>query len=326
MKINLKDLRPNPYRDSERYPIHREKVETLKASIRTTGFWDNVLVRKSSDGKHYEIAYGHHRLEALRELVHEKLIEADFQLDLPVRNLDDAAMIRIMANENVQEYRVTSEIIDETVRVTREFIQQQSKTPLNEISASDISQFLGGTWNEDRVDVSLKRLGLFDRGTLKREQLKGMSHSAARSVQREVARVEKTMTRDKLESQAASDDEEVTEQDRKRIRSQVQKVANHVAQALSDHLRNGGGTSEVREKSIEAQAEMVPEDAPPDERALSTIDSAARGINAKEFQRKVELLLRYRAYMSTDARDELTGKLSDLANWCKQSLGLLDEE
>ncbi len=80
----------------------------LKASIRTTGFWDNLLVRKA--GTAFEVAYGHHRLEALRELVKESLIDEEFELELPVRNLDDATMIRIMASENVEEYRVTSDI------------------------------------------------------------------------------------------------------------------------------------------------------------------------------------------------------------------------
>src|SRR6185369_12196950 len=95
-KIKLKQLKPNPYRDMDHYPIHRDKVEILKASIRTTGFWDNLLVRKM--GAHFEVAYGHHRLAALRELVKESLIDEEYELELPVRNLDDAAMIRIMAS------------------------------------------------------------------------------------------------------------------------------------------------------------------------------------------------------------------------------------
>ncbi|HYG74408.1 MAG TPA: ParB/RepB/Spo0J family partition protein [Planctomycetota bacterium] len=320
MKISLTDLRPNPYRDLARYPIVRQKVESLKASIRSTGFWDNVLVRKAEDGAHYELAYGHHRLEALKELVREEIIEKDYQLDVPVRKIDDATMIRIMANENVEEFKVTAEIIDETVRVTREFIMKETRTPMQEITASDISQFLGGCWTEDKVEVALQRLSLFDRGTLQREQLKGLSHTAARSIQREVARIEKTMVRDELE-RLESDDEEVTEQERKRVRAQVQKVANHVAQVLSDHIRNGGTMGEAKEKSIEAQIEMLPEDE--EQRRLSTIDAAARAVNAKDFERKVEMLMRYRDHMSEEARSELEGKLRDLGAWCKQMVETL---
>ena len=324
MKIALSELRPNPYRDLARYPIHREKIEALKASIRSTGFWDNILVRKAKDGAHYELAYGQHRFEALRELVGEKVLDADMQFELPVRKLDDAAMIQIMANENVEEYRVTAEVIDETVRVAREHIMQQTKTPLAQISASDISQFLGGSWNEDRVGVSLQRLGLFDRGTLKREQLKGLSHTAARSIQREVAKVEKTMLRDGMERLEEEDGgEEATEQDKRRIRAQVQKVAAHVADTIADHVREGGSLHEVREKSIDAQARMIPEDAPPDQRCLSTIDAAAKSLSAKDFQRKLEMLLKYRLYMSEDAKEHLLAKLRDLDKWCKLMAGEL---
>jgi hypothetical protein len=316
MKISVQQLRPNPYRDLSRYPILREKVEALKASIRSTGFWDNVLVRKADDGSHFELAYGHHRLEALKELIDEKAFDAEQELELCVRKLDDATMIRIMANENVNEYHVTSEIIDETIRVAREYIQAQSKTPLTEITPSDISQFLGGTWNEDKVGISLQRLGLFDRGVIKREQLKGLSHTAAKGIQREVAKVERTMLRQKMSE--LEEDDEITEQERKRVRAQVHKVANHVAQVLSDHVRGGGTMNDAKERSLDAQAEMIPEDAPPDERQLSTIDAAARAVNGREFQRKVELLLRYREYMSPDAREELSIKLKEMAAWCKE--------
>ncbi len=325
MKISVQDLHPNPYRDLSRYPIHREKIEALKASIRATGFWDNILVRKNDEGR-FEMAYGHHRLEALRELIAEKAVEGDFEIEAPVRKLDDATMIGIMANENVEEYRVTAEIIDETVRVAREFIQKETKTPLSDITASDISQFLGGSWNEDRVAVSLQRLGLFDRGTIRREQLKGLSHTAARGIQREVAKVEKTMSRDRMERLEEKDGEDVTEQDRRRVRSQVQKVANHVAQVLADHLRDGGKGSELREKSLDAQAETIPEGAPPEDRKLSTIDAAAASVNAREFQRKVELLLRYQDYMSQDSKQDVIAKLRALSAWCKDTIGKLENQ
>ena len=323
MKISLKDLRPNPFRDTAHYPIHREKVEALKASIRSTGFWDNILLRKAEEGHQYEIAYGHHRLEALKELVAEKVIEPDMHFELPVRHLDDATMIQIMANENVNEFKVTADIIDETIRVAREFLCRETKTPMTELTASDISQFLGGSWNEDKVAVSLQRLGLFDRGMLERDLLKGMSHSAARTIQREVAKVEKAFAKDKMQ-QVTTEDEGPTNQEVKRVRAQVQKVANHVAQVLSEHVRDGGGLDEVKERSLDAQVEMLPESGKPDERVLSTIDAAAKTVSAKEFKRKVEMLGRYRDYMSHDAREDLIAHLKELAVWCKNSAALFE--
>ena len=38
--FKLKDVRANPFRNIEHYPIHPEKIEALRASINSTGFWD----------------------------------------------------------------------------------------------------------------------------------------------------------------------------------------------------------------------------------------------------------------------------------------------
>jgi len=46
MKYQLKDVRPNPFRRSEKYPILKEKVEELVESIETTGFWENIVGRE----------------------------------------------------------------------------------------------------------------------------------------------------------------------------------------------------------------------------------------------------------------------------------------
>jgi hypothetical protein len=194
---------------------------------------------------------------------------------------------------------------------------------MGDITASDISQFLGGSWHEDKVSTALTRLGLFDRGTIRREQLKGLSHTAAKAVQREVAKVEKTILRDQMD-RLEETEEEVTEQERRKVRAQVQKAANHVAQVLADHVRDGGGMGDFKEKSIVAQAQMIPEDAPPDARSLSTIDAAAKSVNAREFQRKMEMLLKYGSYMSPDAKRELVNKLRDLSSWCKDVLEKLE--
>ena len=46
MEIQIKDIRPNPFRNLEAYPPDKEKVKALKESIDSTGFWDNILARK----------------------------------------------------------------------------------------------------------------------------------------------------------------------------------------------------------------------------------------------------------------------------------------
>lgn len=115
MKVQLKNLLPNPFRKMKQYPIDRQKVESLKNSITETTFWDNILARKK--GKKFEIAYGHHRLIALQELGIK-------EIDIPVRVLSDASMLQIMANENL-EWNTTPAVVCETIAAVKEFLDAQ---------------------------------------------------------------------------------------------------------------------------------------------------------------------------------------------------------
>lgn len=109
MQVKLKDILPNPFRDIENYPINREKVEALKTSFEKTEFWDNVVGRINKEGKP-ELAYGHHRWVALLESYGPR-----HEIDLIIRNLDDATMIQIMANENMDDWGTNAIVDIETV-------------------------------------------------------------------------------------------------------------------------------------------------------------------------------------------------------------------
>ena len=110
MKVKLKDVRPNPFRDMASYPINPQKILQLKKSIESTDFWDNVVARKGKAGT-IEIAYGHHRLVALRELY-----DGEKEFDFIVRDLDNMDMIKIMAHENLDDWGHDSAIERETVK------------------------------------------------------------------------------------------------------------------------------------------------------------------------------------------------------------------
>lgn len=116
MKVEVSKLKPNPYRRIDEYQIDKEKVAELKMSISDTSFWDNLLARKH--GNEFQIAYGHHRLEALKEL---KIKE----IDIPVRDIDDGMMIKIMANENRDTYKANRSVMIETIKVARDFLREQ---------------------------------------------------------------------------------------------------------------------------------------------------------------------------------------------------------
>lgn len=109
MKFLLKDIEPNPFRDMDRYVIDRQKVQALKASMDQTSFWDNIVARKVK-GK-AQIAYGHHRLIALKEKY-----GPNHEVNLIIRDLSDTEMIRVMANENMEEWSSSPAVEQETVR------------------------------------------------------------------------------------------------------------------------------------------------------------------------------------------------------------------
>ena len=68
MKVEVADLRKKPlFGISADYPINPDKVEALKETIEKSHFWAGIEARPASKGT-YEIAFGHHRLKAARDL------------------------------------------------------------------------------------------------------------------------------------------------------------------------------------------------------------------------------------------------------------------
>jgi len=94
MMIKLEMVEYNPYRDLALDPINKNTVDKMKASITDLGFWGGLAVRKVGDK--YQLAFGHHRLEALLELGWEKA-------DLNVVKYDDDQMVRAMVVENATQ-------------------------------------------------------------------------------------------------------------------------------------------------------------------------------------------------------------------------------
>jgi ParB-like chromosome segregation protein Spo0J len=171
MKVQIKQVEANPFRDMGNYPIDEEKVSALVDSIEQTGFWDNVLVRPKGNNWNcgiYEQAYGHHRFAALR-----KVFSSETVIDIPVKELPDSVMIQVMANENMEEWRVSARVIDETVKVAKQFLEEHPEesrkvgqikslhTGEDFVGAITISRFLGKRWSERMISYSLERLKTF---------------------------------------------------------------------------------------------------------------------------------------------------------------------
>jgi ParB-like chromosome segregation protein Spo0J len=202
MKVKIKDLQPNPFRNTEHYPINREKVESLKASIQETTFWDNILARKA-DGK-FQLAYGHHRLKALQEL-------GTKEIDIPVKDLDDTTMLKIMANENMEEWGSNPSIIKETVRVAKGYLdgeldkyesweqfkesdlinllEQKTEKAFNKVKAgvgqTTLLKFLGEPWKQSRIQEALATLKDEQEGKLDREAVETFDNQSKAKAFRE---------------------------------------------------------------------------------------------------------------------------------------------
>ena len=211
MKIAVRDLLPNPFRHLERYPINQEKVDALVRSIKDTSFWDNLLARRAeTDGK-YEISYGHHRLIALKKAGVD-------EVDIPVRKLDDTAMAKIMANENMEEWGSSALIEQETIRAIVEGFAEgrielpkvtaSAKGPFRHApsfvpdggriesqrgesiyTAGTLHKFLG--WGESKMEAILNALAVIEKGYANEADFVGLTTRQAEAVAIQARRVER---------------------------------------------------------------------------------------------------------------------------------------
>lgn len=212
MKIAVRDIKDNPFRDMERNPINEAKVAVLVGSIKETSFWDNIVVRPLN-GEKYELAYGHHRLRALKKSHID-------EINIPVRKLDDAIMLKMMANENMEEWGATPAVMAETIRAIVqayaedriELPKPDEKTSKNQIryapdftvesgdararghahpyTAESIAEFLGGGegWHVGRIKSLLDWLILEKSKVVKPAMMRGLTISGVQALVRTAKR------------------------------------------------------------------------------------------------------------------------------------------
>jgi len=66
-RVKLGDIKPNRFRNLDRWPLEQEVLDKLKQSIHETGFWNNLQAIENERGE-IELRFGHHRLAAGLEL------------------------------------------------------------------------------------------------------------------------------------------------------------------------------------------------------------------------------------------------------------------
>jgi hypothetical protein len=95
--LPLAAIKPNPYRDIARFPLDEVVVTELMGSVRRNGFIQNIVGRSDGNGG-VELAFGHHRVEAIRRLNENASVEVQ------VRPLDDIQMLQHLADDNVRDH------------------------------------------------------------------------------------------------------------------------------------------------------------------------------------------------------------------------------
>lgn len=94
VQISLKDLKPNPfYRQVRGGKLNAGLVERLVESIEGMGFWENIVCRKVDNS--YQIAHGHHRVEAAK-----RKLGSNAKVSIQVEDYSDSQMIRAMWGED----------------------------------------------------------------------------------------------------------------------------------------------------------------------------------------------------------------------------------
>lgn len=219
-EVKLSSIDPNPFRDGsggkppatwdtvrEAYGFDEAKLKELEQSYQANGVWAGVHVRPV--GSRYQLAFGHHRIEAARRLELAKV-------PVIVDDLSDEEMIKMMAAENSEEYghdfalgvmnaveavvkafgsgiiklrpiRVVQGLNVQRLRVAPSFVAgSRPGTTDTSYSAETVGEYLG--WSRldgkaaDKVLTALFALELIELGALKRNDLKGLGSTQAREL------------------------------------------------------------------------------------------------------------------------------------------------
>jgi ParB family chromosome partitioning protein len=183
--VALSALQPNPHRNLSAYPFIERKVESLKRSIEDVGLWESIIARPAGD--QYEIAFGHHRVEAARQAGIKTV-------PVIVKELTDEQMLQYMGRENGEDYSTDFLVMLNTWEGAVKFGRRGAQL--------EIAKLLGWTrvaasGETDRMNETAQACAaahsLISAGHIDRDDLRDLSVKAAKEiVQRASSRIEQT--------------------------------------------------------------------------------------------------------------------------------------
>jgi len=185
--IPITELNPNHNRHLADYPWNESKVKALQHSIEDVGMWESIIAREI-DGQ-YEMAFGHHRLEAAKRAGLKKV-------PVIVKALTDKQMLQYMGRENGEDYSTDYLVMLNTWDGALRYFAHERNNP----QPVDIARLLGWTSvnQSNGYDIMNKvatacNAGhkMIAGGYINRGDLSGMSvRSASDIVSRAVSRME----------------------------------------------------------------------------------------------------------------------------------------
>ena len=327
MLVKVRDLLPNPFRRIERYPIRPEKVEALRESLRQTGFWDNVVARRKNGRA--EIAYGHHRLRALQEEY-----GPDREVNVILRDLEDAQMLQIMAAENMEEWGTSAWVEMETVQaVLQAFDEGRIELAEPSVKTRDsgmyrtasghayspktVADFLA--WYErDRktgqvtgpsykVFTAISALDLIAKGVLSEGDFAGLGSTQAMALVDQTRRALRDAEVARLRSGSEEERQRADERE-----FQGREQASRIGKHLGEEMRAG----RVGYKGAATAAEelLTPRDTVPhpmDHYALRVAQTLNKLLAGDKLGQEVDELIRYRDQLSPQRVADLVVNLRD---------------
>lgn len=229
--VPVSKIDPNPYRDITHYKLRTDKIVALKESIEQTTFWGNVVVREVNG--RFELAYGHHRLAALKELKTK-------EVEVIVRKLSNAQMIKMMSRENMEEWRSSAGGEMETVRaVIVAYTNDELDAEMPKVPKNLRSQELRWMETSERskacftIDTVAKFLGWTDK--------KGHANETCRIAFKSLdllgkggLHVEEEQTEEEDEAEPVSEETEITEEDFADVTSRQMEAIHEGAKKIKD--------------------------------------------------------------------------------------------
>lgn len=328
IQISVSRLSANPFRNMDEYPIDGEKISMLRESMRTTGIWPNIEVR--SNGSGYEIAYGHHRLQAIREefgpkakawVIEGKFSDREMAQKMGRENMEEwgasifacdmetvAAVVRAYAAGKIELEKPQEKATKSGLRYAPSFVKGDvpDELPEHPYATEAVADFLGwgGEGGMKKVAECLGALELIELGAMARSTLMKLRRSEAVAVIRYAREQLRIAELERRERQRLVD--EAAELGRKPkgpavpTEAEIKRKARDGAKVMASELRAGATVQAAKKAADEKYPKMtVVQKRPPNvskgiDRVLAALATAIPG--------ELEDLIKIR-------REELDGKL-----------------